>query len=48
MQPGKDLLAVRVADGDRPHAGADGPQGRLVEINEQGIVRPSPGGGAPM
>src|SRR3712207_3550919 len=32
VQVSEDLLAVRVADGDGPHPGADHPEGRLVEI----------------
>src|SRR5262249_23211659 len=42
VEPGKNLLAVRVADRDRTDACADGPHCHLMEIDTRGIGRRCP------
>src|SRR5437879_8308843 len=37
VQPGEKLLSVRVPDWDRPHAGTDNAERRLVQIHRHGL-----------
>src|SRR5882672_7714198 len=39
MKSSENLLAMRMADRNRPHAGADHSQGCLVQINRHGLFR---------